>query len=393
MKDVNLVILAGGIGSRIKNYLKNKPKPMAEFNGKSLLQYIIQCYTKYDFNNIYILTGFRSKIIINKFDGKIFNFVPIKCLKEKKRMGTGGALNLIKKKIKKDFILINGDTILDINPKILINSCSNNSYGSMALVKNISYKKNKKLNNLDLINSRISYSKKSKLMNGGVYFFKRKIFSLIKRNNFSLEDELLPKLIEKKLICGCYSKDFFIDIGTPKNFLSASNKLLKNFKRPAAFLDRDGVINYDYGYVNNIKKFKLRPGVIKALSLLKRKKYYIFLVTNQAGIGKGIFTEKQFTKLHKILKIKFNKKEVYFDSVSYSPWHPKAKIKKYRKKSLFRKPGNLMIKKIISNWDINLKKSFMIGDKKTDFICAKNSKLYFEYAKDNLFFQIKDIVN
>ena len=67
MKDVNLVILAGGIGSRIKNYLKNKPKPMAEFNGKSLLQYIIQCYTKYDFNNIYILTGFRSKIIINKF--------------------------------------------------------------------------------------------------------------------------------------------------------------------------------------------------------------------------------------------------------------------------------------------------------------------------------------
>ena len=147
-------------------------------------------------------------------------------------------------------------------------------------------------------------------------------------------------------------------------------------------MDRDGVINYDYGYVNNIKKFKLRPGVIKALSLLKRKKYYIFLVTNQAGIGKGIFTEKQFTKLHKILKIKFNKKEVYFDSVSYSPWHPKAKIKKYRKKSLFRKPGNLMIKKIISNWDINLKKSFMIGDKKTDFICAKNSKLYFEYANN-----------
>ena len=111
----------------------------------------------------------------------------------------------------------------------------------MALVKNISYKKNKKLNNLDLINNRISYSKKSKLMNGGVYFFKRKIFSLIKRNNFSLEDELLPKLIKKKLICGYYSKDFFIDIGTPKNFLNASNKLLKNFKRPAAFLDRDGV--------------------------------------------------------------------------------------------------------------------------------------------------------
>ena len=71
------------------------------------------------------------------------------------------------------------------------------------------------------------------------------------------------------------------------------------------------------------------------------------------------------------------------------PYHPDAKIKKYRKRTNFRKPGNLMIKEILKQWDIKKEKSIMIGDKKTDLLAAKKSKIYFEYDKNNLHKKLK----
>ena len=99
-KKVDLVILAGGKGTRIKKYLKNLPKPMLKFNKKHFLTYLINNISKYNFGKIYILTGYKSEIIYNKFNNKEFNFNKVVCLKEKKLLGTGGALRKLKKKIK-----------------------------------------------------------------------------------------------------------------------------------------------------------------------------------------------------------------------------------------------------------------------------------------------------
>ena len=85
----------------------------------------------------------------------------------------------------------------------------------------------------------------------------------------------------------------------------------------------------------------------------------------------------------------FRKKKIFFRKISYCPFHPNAKIKKYRKNSKLRKPGNLMIEEIKKNWRIDNKKSFMIGDKKKDMMAAKKSKIYFEYAKNDFCKQVK----
>ncbi len=130
---------------------------------------------------------------------------------------------------------------------------------------------------------------------------------------------------------------------------------------------------------------------MKSLKYLSEKKVYIFIVTNQAGIGKKIFKEKDFYTLHKKIKDFLIKKNIFVNDVIFSPYHPKAKIKKYKKNSLFRKPGNLMIEKLFSNWEIDRKKSFMIGDAKTDKTAAKKSRIYFEYPNKNLFNQITGI--
>ena len=163
-------------------------------------------------------------------------------------------------------------------------------------------------------------------------------------------------------------------------------------KKPAAFLDRDGVINYDYGYICNYKDFKFRPGVIKGLQYLCKKKIKIFIVTNQSGIARGFFTEKDLKSLHDRLKKELLRKKIKLDEIKYSPYHPKGIIKKFAKNHKSRKPNNLMINQLLKKWHIDIKKSFMIGDKLSDQKCAKKSKLYFEFAKKNFFTQIKRIL-
>lgn len=136
----------------------------------------------------------------------------------------------------------------------------------------------------------------------------------------------------------------------------------------------------------------MRPGVLKGLKLLKKNNFQIFIVTNQAGIAKNIFKEKDFINLHLKVKNYFLKKNVIINDVVYCPHHIKGKIKRYKKNCNCRKPKTGMIKKIINNYDINKLKSFMIGDKESDKICASQSKLYFEYAEKNFYKQIKKIL-
>lgn len=162
-------------------------------------------------------------------------------------------------------------------------------------------------------------------------------------------------------------------------------------KRPAVFLDRDGTINYDYGYVHKFSDFKFRPHVIKGLKYLAKKKYLIFIVTNQAGVGKGKFKLSDLLLLHRKLKKFLKRKKIIINDIEYCPYHPNAKIKKYKKKTNYRKPGNLMIKKILKKWNVNIERSFMLGDKISDKTAAKKSKLHYQYVKSNFYLQVKEI--
>ena len=391
-KKIDLVILAGGKGTRVSKFLKNNPKPLLKFNGIFFLQYLINHFHKFPFQNTYILAGYRGNKIFQKYNNKIFNFIRIKCFVEKKTLGTGGALSLVKNYVKNDFVLINGDSILleNLNKLFTQKKIKDNL---IYLTETKNYSSNSKLSNLSLSKNYVKLSKNKKYMNAGIYFLKKNfIKNHIPSNNCSLEDDILPKLFLRKKFRGIISKNFFLDIGTPNNFINADKLLKKVFKRKSAFFDRDGVLNYDTGYVHNIKKFKLLPNVLKSLKYLIKKNFNLFVVTNQAGIGKKKFTLNDFFNLHLALKQNFSKKGINFDDVQFSPFHKNSIIKKYRKVSNLRKPGNGMIKKINQKFLIDAKKSFFIGDQKKDQLAAKKSNLYFEYVKPNLYKQTIEIL-
>lgn len=392
MKKIDLIILAGGKGQRIKKYTKFVPKPLIKIKHKPFLKYLLNYYSKYNFNKILLLCGYKGNKIKKIYHKKNINLIPIECIIEKRRLGTGGALYQIKNKLKNDFLLINGDSFLEFDfKKFLEKKFQNNSLGKMILVNRKSYKTNNKLSSLKLDYKKNLIKFNGDYMNAGIYFLKKEILKKILKTNYSLENDILPKLILKKKIEGIFSKGFFIDIGTYKNLKIAKKQLYKITKSSAAFLDRDGVINHDTGYVHQIKDFKIKKNVFAAIRYLNKKKINVFIVTNQAGIGKGYFTEKEFINFQTQVKKLLTKNKCYINDLRYSPFHPEAKIKKYRKTTKLRKPGNLMIKNLKNNWNIDLSKSFMIGDKETDKIAAQSSKIYFEYDQNNLLKQVKKI--
>lgn len=384
------VILAGGLGSRVRKYLKNKPKPLLKIDKKFFLEILLRKLAKYNFVKIIILVGYKGNKITRLFHNKYFNFIKIECIKEDKLLGTAGALFSLKKKIKNNFILINGDTYFDIDYS-KIKFKKKKSLIKIVLTKNLG-DQNLKLNNISIKNDLIFLKKRSTLMNGGVYLIKRQFLRNIKNTQSSLEIDHIPTLAKMKLVEGEYFKDFFYDIGTPKNYIKATSVFKLNLTRPAAFFDRDGVINHDKrGYTFKIKNFRLKKNVTKAINFLNKKKYYIFIITNQSGIARGLYTINDFYKLHIFIKKKLIKELCFIDDVKFCPHHPEGIIKIFKKVCKCRKPHNFLLKQILDSYFINLNKSFMIGDSTSDFLMAKKSNLNFQYSSQDLFNQVKDI--
>jgi D-glycero-D-manno-heptose 1,7-bisphosphate phosphatase len=248
-------------------------------------------------------------------------------------------------------------------------------------------KSNNKLTGLKINQDKLVVNN-GKLMNAGIYFFNKKIFKYLKFKKKSLENEIFPDLIKKKLVQGIYSNKKLLDIGTYSNLNKAKNFLKKNTNSYSVFLDRDGVVNFDKKYVHKIKDFVFRKNVIQTLKFLNYKKINVFIVTNQAGIAKGLYSENDFFKLSRQIKILLDRKNIYINDLEFCPFHPKAIIKKYKKKSSYRKPGNLMIEKIKKRWGVMPNKSYMIGDKISDYKAAKKSRIYYEYVEKDILKQV-----
>ncbi len=141
-------------------------------------------------------------------------------------------------------------------------------------------------------------------------------------------------------------------------------------KNKAVFLDRDGVINKDYGYVHRVEDFEVYPQVFPALKKLQEAGFKLFIVTNQSGIAVGYYTEEDFKKVTDYMLSLFDKEGIKIEKVYYCPHHPEGIIPELTKKCDCRKPESGMIKQAIKEFNIDPKKSFLIGDKETDIQAA-----------------------
>ncbi|MBU0809429.1 MAG: HAD family hydrolase [Gammaproteobacteria bacterium] len=141
--------------------------------------------------------------------------------------------------------------------------------------------------------------------------------------------------------------------------------------RPALFLDRDGVINVDHGYVHTPEAFEFVEGIFELVASANRNGYLVVVVTNQAGIGRGFYSELVFHVLTRWMKARFAERGGIIDGVYFCPYHPEHGIGEYRRQSEFRKPAPGMLLQAQSELGINMEQSILIGDKRSDMAAGQ----------------------
>ena len=167
------------------------------------------------------------------------------------------------------------------------------------------------------------------------------------------------------------------------------NQVKFKISQKAAFLDRDGVINEDTGYLNNIEDFKWIEGAIEALKILKENNFLIIIISNQSGVSRGYFSKKDVHNLHKWINLQLSEHNVKIDDFFFATEHPDTETSKTR-----RKPSPRMIEEAIEKYNLNRDDCFMIGDKDIDVLAAKNANIRgFLFEGGNLSYKIKKILN
>lgn len=140
-----------------------------------------------------------------------------------------------------------------------------------------------------------------------------------------------------------------------------------NFRRPAVFLDRDGVLTEETGYVDSVEKLCIFPYAAGCIRKIHEKGYYAIVITNQSGVARGLFTEERLQEMNRYLQ-----QYTGVDAVFYCPHHPEGIVEEYRVKCSCRKPEIGMFQNACRRFDIDMTNSYMVGDRAGDIIAGQN---------------------
>jgi D-glycero-D-manno-heptose 1,7-bisphosphate phosphatase len=163
---------------------------------------------------------------------------------------------------------------------------------------------------------------------------------------------------------------------------------LRNSK--AAFLDRDGVLNFDYGYVGSIERVTFMNGVFDAIKYLQSKHFDLFVVTNQAGVARGFYNESNVYDVHLYMDKKFKEKKIFINGYLHCPHHVEATVGRFSKNCFWRKPNPGMIEAVLSLDKHARRDCILIGDRQSDLVAASNAGIKgLHFRESNLFSFVK----
>jgi D-glycero-alpha-D-manno-heptose 1-phosphate guanylyltransferase len=382
------IILAGGLGTRLRDTIPGLPKCMAPVAGRPFLTYIIRYLLSEGFEKFIFSLGYQHEMI-EDFLNTNFPTIPVQFSIEEEPLGTGGAIRLAcEKATQKNVLVLNGDTLFKVDTAGLeAFHYQRKAHCTLALkpMHNISRYGMVELNEDHSIKSfkeKEFYERGH--INGGVYMLN--VSSFLEQGlpaKFSFEKDYLEKSYNNKKIYGLIQNGYFIDIGTPEDYTRAQQELKQSpldlsliNSHWTLFLDRDGVINQEKkdDYILNWREFQFYDGVKEAFQQFSHTFGNIFIVSNQRGVGKGLMTEADLSSIHQHMQKQIETAGGRVDKIYYCTStdnkHPE------------RKPNPGMAFRAKRDYpSIDLSKSIIIGNKGSDMLFGRNAGMHTAFVR------------
>ena len=408
------VIMAGGKGTRLSAVAKDIPKPMVSVGGMPVLEYEIGMLREQGFTDLLITVGHLGQVITDYFGdgsktspvtGKPFG-VRIEYYMENEPLGNAGALPEIRDRLTDDFLLLNGDVVFHAGFQRMIAFHRKKGAAATLFVHPNSHPYDSGLLIEDENGAVVRWLTKE---DPRPEFYHNTVNAGLHVLNVSLVDELMSRTaalpdreeggsrkidLDRQILkplagtgrMFCYhSPEYVKDMGTPERLQAVredfaagrvQNGSLQR-KQKAVFLDRDGTINEYVGFLRNIGDFRLLPGTAEAIRRIHDLGYLAVVATNQPVIARGEVTPAELEEIHKKMETLLGQEGAFIDGLYFCPHHPDrgfpGERPKYKIVCGCRKPRPGMLLKAAEDFNIDLGRSWMVGDGRHDVEAGRNA--------------------
>jgi len=391
VNNIQTVILAGGLGTRLGPAWAAIPKSLVPIGGKPLLEHQLLLLKRYGLQDVILLTGHLSEKI-EQFcgDGSRWG-MRITCVCDSQPLGTAGAVRAISEQLSGDFVVLYGDVMLNMNLQRLL-AFHKERMSDCTLVLHP--------NNHPFDSDLVAINAESRitgffpkphhssmcyrnLVNAAVYVLSPRILPYITKDTMvDFGKDVFPRLPDTLRLYGYTTREYLKDIGTPERREEVeqdyrSGRIERanfDYKRPAVFLDRDGVINEEVGLLHRPEQFALLPHAAAGVRKINASDYLAVVISNQSVIARNLCTIAELERIHNTMETLLGQERAKLDGIYYCPHHPDAgypeENPQYKINCTCRKPKTGLVERAARDLNIALEDSFFVGDAETDILCG-----------------------
>lgn len=391
-----LVILAGGMGTRLKARLGDLPKPMIPIGGRPLLEHHVELARRHGFEDIIIFACYRSDLIDRHFgDGSRWG-VRIRTVVEKEPLGTAGAVLAGYDLLAEEFAVTYGDTMVNVDLERIRQARAAIDADAALLLHPNDHPSDSDLVEAGQAGWITAFHNRPhpsghwfrNLVNAGLYIVKKTALQPWSNSRQPLDfgRDLFPAMLaQKKRLLAYVSPEYIKDIGTPERYDRVGAEYDRGVvqrsslatPQRAVFLDRDGTLVREVNGLTSPDQLELLPGAAQAVRELNHHGWLAILVTNQPVVAKGFCTEADIAVIHNKLDTLLGREHAYLDRVYWCPHHPEKGFAGERPELKMdcdcRKPKPGMVLQAARDLNLDLTACWLVGDTTTDVETARNA--------------------